>query len=287
MKGFKMKNQLSISYNISTLGMKLDRLFMIFADLARQKETVDEVNVILQNDDETIYFLVKNELSKYKFFSNIFLCEYTGLSLSRNIGLNLATSDLVVLCDDDCRYPNDSSLLIKKGFRENPCWEIISFCIKNDRKLFRCYNKTAFQHNIRTVMSVSSIEIVINKKHFLHLKLFDEKIGLGTPYITGAENIMLVDALNLGKKIGFAPYVVVDHSRNTSAHNIDNLNHLLVSKGVMFAKMFGFLGIFFCVLFWFRRLYSDDKKLKLNFSHIFLILKGYCYCLFNKDRYFK
>jgi hypothetical protein len=135
-------------------------------------------------------------------------------------------------------------------------------------------------------MHVSSIEIVIQKPCFPNIKLFDEKIGLGTPYITGAENIMLVDVLKMGKKIGFMPYAIVNHSCDTSAHNRSNINKLLLSKGVMFARMFGIFGFFHCIIFWVRRLIRS-KNLKLRFHDFFYIVKGYKFYIFNKDGYFK
>ena len=66
----------------------------------------------------------KNDFFKYKNF-NIYSYDELGLSNSRNRGLEHATEDIILLCDDDVVYNKDYEKIVLEEFKNNKADVII------------------------------------------------------------------------------------------------------------------------------------------------------------------
>lgn len=172
-----------------------------------------------------------------------------GLSISRNLALQYASSHICLLSDDDLTYlPNLGNKVIE-AFNSYPDADIITFKIINaDGSDYKDYSKVPFYHNHRTIMKVSSVEIGFRRNIVDDGIFFDENFGLGAKWPTGEENIFLSDALKNGKKILYCPIEIVCHPQLSSGFDYNN-KRLAYAKGAMLHRIFSWKGYILCIFF--------------------------------------
>ena len=92
---------------------------------------------------------------------------------------------------------------------------------------------------------------------------------MGAKYISGEENIFLMDCLKSGLSIKFIPIVIGKHPKESSGHILDE--SAIYSKGALFYRLFDYKCLYLNLLFIIKKL----KIIKLNkFKAISLIYKG-------------
>jgi len=196
-----------------------------------------------------------------------------GLSKSRKLAISKAQSDLCIIADDDIIYKENFYNTVLNSFEKFPQADIITFQAElSDLKLLKDYKNEAYWHNQRTIMKVTSFEIAFRRKKLLEKKLmFDENFGLGSKYPGGEENIFLLDALRKGLKILYIPSVIIIHPNLTSGSIYNET--MVVGKGAMFARMFGYFAFAFDFLFAIKK-YNEYKNKMKFMLFLKLILKG-------------
>ncbi|MGI9533099.1 hypothetical protein, partial [Lutimonas sp.] len=104
--------------------------------------------------------------------------------------------------------------------------------------------------NQRAIMKVSSVEIAFRSDSILKNNLkFDEKFGLGSTFPTGEEAIFLSDALKKGLKIKYVPIPIVQHPKESSGYNYTNNYSLIMGKGAMLCRIFGWKAYVISIAF--------------------------------------
>jgi len=239
--------------------------------------TVDD-NFFKQNKSINIPYLVINQLIKKRNSSAIktnllFSYNEIGLSRSRNRAIEQAKADICLISDDDVEYVEDIQKIVLQSFKDNPEVDIITFQIKTPNNMpYKNYREDSFYHNKKTIMSVSSIEIAFRKKSIIENNLsFDEKFGLGTDIPTGEEIIFLSDALNKGLRILYIPVPIVIHPIESSGKDYDN-DKLIMAKGAMFYRLFGFLSYSLSIFFTLKKANLSSRYNYFKFAS--LMLKG-------------
>lgn len=182
-------------------------------------------------------------------FGNTYNIFSKGLSISRNYALKKSTADICLISDDDLEYLDNIDKDIVDIFDKYPDADIITFKILNpDKTDSKKYSKKPFYHNIRTLMSVSSVEIAIRKSCLKDNILFDECFGLGTTYPSGEEVIFLTDCLKQGYKILYYPLPIVIHPFGGSGVDYTDPNRTK-SKGAVLYRIFGWKAFLLCIPF--------------------------------------
>jgi len=196
-----------------------------------------------------------------------------GLSKSRNLAISKAQSDLCIFADDDIKYKENFYDTVVNSFKNFPQADIITFQAEfSDDKLLKNYKKKACWHNQKSIMKVTSFEIAFRRKKILEKNLkFDESFGLGSKYPGGEENIFLLDALRKGLKILYIPSVIIVHPNITSGSIYNET--MVIGKGAMFARMFGYFAFAFDFLFAIKKYKEYKNKMKF-ILFLKLILKG-------------
>lgn len=91
-------------------------------------QTEKDIEIIVVNDastDGTMEFLYDWAGKKgVKLINN---SKNIGGGLSRNLGINYSSADIVAMCDDDDFYPNDHAKNIIRWFDEHPESELVNF----------------------------------------------------------------------------------------------------------------------------------------------------------------
>ena len=162
------------------------------------KKDLDKMNItskctiINQTDIEDV-----EEYKNYMIYS----CTDTGLSNSRNRGLEKIKSDIVILCDDDVVYNDYYEQIILNEFKKNPKADVILFNLYSPNRKRKVIeeNKRLRKYN---TFGYGSQSIAFRRKSILRKGIvFHQLFGAGSVYTTGEDTLFIVDCLKKNLKI--------------------------------------------------------------------------------------
>ncbi|MDD9936592.1 MAG: glycosyltransferase family A protein [Myxococcales bacterium] len=161
-----------------------------------------------------------------------------GLSRSRNLALDNASSDIVVIGDDDVSYLPDVASTVERAFAHLPEAAIVTFQYldADSGRPAKAYGEWASRHDVRSIGSVSSIEIALRPSRLGGLR-FDTRFGLGTGLPMGEESIFLADALRVGLPVHYWPAPICAHRGPGTGHSEWTAETARV-KGAVMRRMF-------------------------------------------------
>ena len=254
-------NNFPLTLCFSALGKNLDKLTGHIESLTIP-QGVEVVIVVQKFSGDVDRYLS----SKYE----IHVIESVGLSKSRNKAISLVKSGYAWLLDDDVLLRESDLLdvlsIINQGTAD--FYRVKIGCIEWQDKTFKQYKKIDKVSRLN-LLQVSSIEIIANINFIKQNQImFNENIGLGTPYQGGEENHFLLDAWNAGAKFKFIDQVLVRHTCLFEERVLANDNIFRIRGAT--ASRFGVVGILLLVR-WLIRYSLKERKL----SYIFSLLKGY------------
>lgn len=213
---------MKISILVSTYGVGIYRMPMLILPMRADVEYVivhqsvgnDVFNI---SEEETLKDLLNRPDVKYVHQN----CK--GITKSRNLALQKATGDILVIADDDVTYKNEYFELIKSKFQENHDLDIALFQIKtSDVEIpFKDYGINEFVIR-NSLYPIASIEICISRKAYEAGRLyFDERFGVGSKKIIGSEETVFLHlAVEQKLKIKYFPYPIVEHPFETTTRRI-------------------------------------------------------------------
>ncbi|HVO63230.1 MAG TPA: glycosyltransferase family A protein [Terriglobales bacterium] len=223
-----------ISLVVCTIGRKSD-LDRFLSSLDRQNCRDFEVLVVDQNDDDRVTELIQ----RHPGLAVVHLHSARGLSRARNVGLALASGDLIGIPDDDCWYPPDLIAGVCKWFRAHPEYGGLSVIKRDaDGKLVGPrWPEGSCEITVSNVFDCAiSSTIFLRRAVALRVGAFKENIGVGadTRYQSGEESDYLLRAMENGFRLFFDPSMIVRHPRLDS---IDRLRQVTYP----FALGFGYV----------------------------------------------
>lgn len=179
--------------------------------------------------------------------------EGKGLSKSRNIALQQATADIVVVADDDVEYVDDVVTIIDNAYQAYQDADVICFIVERTGtptpKKFRAISS---EENYLSILKVSSVEVTF-KRSAIEEKglLFNELIGAGEALYCGEESAFLYAALRAGLTVRYVPIKIGTTDMSTSTWFSTYNQQYFESKGaafyVMTSKWYGILMIQFII----------------------------------------
>jgi glycosyltransferase involved in cell wall biosynthesis len=180
-----------------------------------------------------------------------------GLSRSRNLALQNADADIVVIADDDMRYVDEYPQIILRAYESHAYDDILTFKVKNDKKYFSQEKKL----NKILIQKVSSVEITMRLNAVKYIK-FNDLFGTGSEYFQcGEESIFLKDCINSKKHIKYMPIKMaslLDNRPSTWFMGYDRKR--LVDLGAVYYE----LSHFGCIIFIFRFVVQRHGLYKKN-----------------------
>jgi glycosyltransferase involved in cell wall biosynthesis len=131
--------------------------------------------------------------------------ENLGAGRSRNIGMELASSPIIAICDDDDFYPEDRASITLKWFEENPEGELVNFPYIRvgyfgehlENFYGSQFDEKAFKEN-GTVSYFSNPTVAYKKESALQMGGYPSETDKMTDDIQFVNNW-----IGAGKKIGF------------------------------------------------------------------------------------
>lgn len=143
--------------------------------------------------------------------SRVIRSNSTGISASRNAGIDAFRTDLIWFMDDDVRLANNLDDV--KQALERATGEINTLRVQDtaSEKMFRKY-RPGRELSTLELLQVSSIEITCKRSLFERTGIrFAEWIGIGTSLPSGEENLFLLDAKRRGAQIFHLPITACRH----------------------------------------------------------------------------
>ncbi|AWM12629.1 glycosyltransferase family 2 protein [Flavobacterium sp. NRK F10] len=240
---------------VSTMNQKdLGFLYRMFPDDLWQSISVLVVN---QTDGEELQSGFENV--------KVVNCYEFGLSKSRNIALQQAEKDLVLLADDDVIFEHDFAAKLLHAFNKNPFTDVVRFRYTQNGKQIKKYPQAFCQDlNWFQVLDISSVELAFKRKVILETNVrFDENFGIGACFPIGEEAIFVSDLKNKNFRISGEPEVILDHPGETTSKRI-NSEMLYFNQSAVFFRIFRNKY----VLWIFLKLFFDLKQGKIGILQI-------------------
>ena len=165
-----------------------------------------------------------------------------GLARSRNIALEHATADLLVITDDDNRYDTAAIELIRNAFEKHPTAGLIQFqALSMEGKPLRNYPAFPYAYETRPRGTYfCSVELVMRRK--ANLPRFDERFGLGAELGCGEEEVFVHEAVKRGVKMIYVPQPLVRTDGATTGGRFLTDAKVQKAKGAVLCILHGQVG---------------------------------------------
>lgn len=176
--------------------------------------------------------------------SDIKICytEGKGLSKNRNKAMTHATADICLLADDDVMYKPEYIDHILQTFEQQPNLDVACFRAETFQGGFlKTYPCTSFTYSDRPYgYYPSSVEIAYRRKSITPELNFDERFGLGSPYLgCGEEEVWLHQVFKAGLCICYIPLTVVKTEKATTGSHLFQDIALQRAKGAVLYSIYG------------------------------------------------
>lgn len=238
--------------------MKLDVIISTMNDnvfpLLKKLTKVENVTyIIIRQLNSSKYTKITEDQNNQLVHLNAVVYEYkeTGLTRSRNRGIQHSFSDILLFSDDDISFIDGFQEIIIDSFETKQDADIITFQIQTPEGIsFKSYNQKEYKHSLKTIGKVSSIEIACKRDSLIKKRLlFDEFFGLGANYELGEEAIFLADAIRSNMNAYYIPQAIIIHEIESSG-KIYNKKKIM-ARGAQFERIFGWkaivIGLFFAL----------------------------------------
>lgn len=184
--------------------------------------------IVNQTMDKEINISNKNVITKFE----------KGLSKSRNVAINSASGDILLLADDDVIYGNDYEEIIINAYGKYQDADIICFYVESKNKKRKAKKMNTGKIGYLKAMKVHSSEISFRKKSIIENELsFNQNFGAGTKLNRGEEQIFLYEALRKGLNIMFVNKKIADVEQGDSTWFTKYDEEFFEIQGKVFKQM--------------------------------------------------
>lgn len=199
--------------------------------------------VSMQYEDARYLDLIPQELT-LRADVRLLTLEGRGLCRNRNYGLAAASSDYVVITDDDVRPVARLKETVEDAFARFPDMDIALFRITDyEGHFFKRYPDAPTDYETACRMNgyyPCSCELVLRRDRVAGTVAFDTRFGLGSGYLSsGEEDVFLEDARRAGLCIQCVPHVIVRTDHVTTGTRLLQSPSMQRSKGAAFLYRYG------------------------------------------------
>lgn len=159
-----------------------------------------------------------------------------GLSYNRNIGIEMATGDILAFPDDDCTYYPDTIENVLSEFKNNDIDFVVGRIFDRDKKInvIKKWPRLGKKITTRNFYFLASSITLFTKVRKDGLIFFDERLGAGTIYGSCEDPDFIFTLLKKRLRGCYIPLIEVNHP-------IPNDINTPISKRVSYASGFGFM----------------------------------------------
>ena len=238
-------------------------------------DIIDLLNIMNINSDAVVVSQCnKNGLEKFDYKNNKITCIYSierGLSKSRNLALNYANADIIIIADDDLCYNDNYNETVIKAHTVHPEFDILTFNVNNNKK----YPSFEKKMDRLSIHNVGSNEITMKLASVKNIS-FNILFGAGSSYFQcGEEIIFLNTCLNKKKEVMHIPQKIgylCENSRPSTWFTSFNKEYM-ISHGAIYYELSHFLALPYILQFAIRKFTLYKKDINI-FSAIYYMLFG-------------
>lgn len=232
-----MANSSKIQVIVATMHQK---------DFSKIEEMQLHSDVVFANQtDETFY----SEKTFENFTAKMISTTTRGVGINRNLGLQYATGDILLIADDDMVYTDDYTQTVIKAFEENPQADALIFNIEtigadkgrrlNDKvKRIRLYNG----------LNYGAARLAVKRDVLIRERIsFSTCFGGGTMYSAGEDTLFICDMLKKKLRIYTYPATIASVDQTSSTWFTGYNKKLIYDRGAFFGAAFGKTAPLFCL----------------------------------------
>jgi len=201
----------------------------------------------------------------------IIFSDTIGLSCSRNIAINNVNSQWIWFQDDDIEINigEIDKLINALNLSNSDVFLTKILSLESKKEYYKNYSYYKFSHK-RIALRVSSIEIIVKAEFLLKNKIkFDDRMGLGSSYPCGEENLFMLQILKCGGILELSEIAPSYHTTKQDNRYKNTKGHL-IARGILLQE-FSIILAFFVAIKW-----SFDERFNNNILSTFkYILEGY------------
>ncbi len=201
-----------VSFIVATAG-RTGELYRLLDSLAAQTHQDIEVVVVDQNPDDRLGCIGGPGAPQLKVTR--LRCP-PGLSSARNLGLRVASGDLIGFPDDDCRYPPTLIQQIVDLLARHPEWDGVTVPARDELgrpASGRWHTDSGWVTRANVWFRCVSFGMFLRAPLLRAVGPFDPYLGLGSSWGSGEELDFLLRALEAGARVWYEPRLHVLHPR--------------------------------------------------------------------------
>ena len=222
---------------------------------------IQHVPKVLLEPTEGVFYVVSMQYPEEHFLqqvpevlkqrADVKLCylQGRGLSRNRNMALSHATSDILLIADDDERLTKEGIESIIATYEQQPQLDIALFRMTDEQgRFFKRYpsQQMPYEKAVKQGYYVASWEMTMRRTVVEKGLRFNPLFGLGSEQLAcGEEDVFLKDALDQGLRIDCVPIVIGSTDPHTTGELFTSSPKVQRSKGATFAYCYGTVNALF------------------------------------------
>ena len=212
-----------------------------------------------------------------------------GVGKNRNIALDMADGDIILLADDDIKYVDSYAALILGEFEKLPEADVIVFNIMtHGESTDRRHNTETRRVRLYNALNYGAVRMAVRREKLERAGIhFNLNFGGGTLYSAGEDTIFMYEMMKKGLKVFTSPIVIAEVDQTSSTWFKGYNNKYFYDKGALFRHIFGKLAYIFAMQDFIRHR-DEYRKSKLPekkaFAEIWQGIKGYKFSIPYKEK---
>ena len=191
-----------------------------------------EVILVLQKTSKKKEEKIKTEFSKNNL--KIISDSGQGISRARNLAIKAAIGKWILLLDDDVHINNNLFLEINKNLSDQDLFYYGNVLIRGTKNHYVRYFIINKDINLWSYNRICSVSLIINRKVFDKIGLFDENLGTGSDFGSSEESDFILRALLNKIKIKYLKNYVVYH--RPAIHSLSKVERYAMGGGALYRK---------------------------------------------------
>lgn len=198
-----------------------------------------------------------------------------GLSRSRNLCIQSATADILLISDDDLEYEDNFATKIIDAFKAHPEADVICFqaMTVGRKSLYREYPEDKIWLKDYKKHRPSSIEIALRHSSISKLPKFNERFGVGGEFPIAEDSIFMIETFRNKAQVLFYPAVIVSHPYESTRLKKFSCPDTVKAIGAYYAHLY-WKPLALAMI-----IYNTFKNRRKYYSHFTFI--EYASCLLN------
>lgn len=164
-----------------------------------------------------------------------------GVGRNRNIALDAADGDILLLADDDVIYADDMPEQVTDAFAAHPDADVLLFGMQMTEKgvVTEIRQEPFRRRHVWNAMKYGTYRIAVRRRAVTDPPLrFHESFGGGCPFSAGEDSLFLKSCFDRGCRVYAHPYVLGRCSKDVSSWFIGYNEKYFYDKGVLVRQLF-------------------------------------------------